>query len=116
MFIKFVMYPRNLPHGRKEDWNKFIVFIAVVIDSIWYVRNMVVHQNLTLDIPQLLKDIRRGYEEQLSAWASDVPVWELSDPHCFKINFDAALSHNTLVSAIICRDDRGHVIAALLLK
>lgn len=50
-WIKFVMYPRNLPHGRKEDWNKFIVFIAVVIDSIWCVRNMIVHQNLTLDIP-----------------------------------------------------------------
>lgn len=115
-WLEFMLDPRNLPDVQRHHWREIILYIAVVLDSIWFTRNSVVHQHVVVQLDQLMAIIRHRYDEQILAWASafghPLSVWKPPDPLCFKIKFDISTLNNKLVFAVVCRDSKGAIVKA----
>lgn len=58
-WMSFVLEPRNMLVEQRD----FILYLAVVVDTIWYYRIMVV-----LELEGVQASIRRKYDEQIHAW------------------------------------------------
>lgn len=87
-----------------------------MIDSIWFTRNSIVHQQAILNLYDLQSSIFRRFTAHLMAWSerfSSPPcVWNPPGPGVIKLNFDTAVTHTSLVFAVVCRNSDGEVIAA----
>lgn len=67
-WMKFVLNPRNLPSDLQQRWREFILYVAIVVDSIWYARNSLVHHKVPVDVQDIQTNIRRRFDEHFFAW------------------------------------------------
>ncbi|KAB1212032.1 hypothetical protein CJ030_MR5G017882 [Morella rubra] len=118
--MKFVLNCSNLPPDRQEEWNWMMLNIALIIDTIWYTRNGVVHDGKEFDIWELVNSIHRRYFEHQADWEGsagtrDCP-WTLPLEGMLKINFDVAVRANEVCAAAVCRNHKGELLCVRLKK
>lgn len=115
-WFSFILEPCNLPQHCRADWQFFILYIAVVLDSIWFVRNLVVHHNQEVALQNTIDLILRRYDEQVYAWHShkvcSLPRWLPPAPNVVSITGDVAVYSGGLTYAVFSRDDKGTILEA----
>lgn len=115
-WLNFVLEPRNLPLTHRDEWQQFILYVAVVIDSIWFTRNMVVHNQKEVVLDNILAMIHRRFDEQMYVWYSlkERPLhrWIPPAPNIVIVNGDVAISDGKLIFAMVSRDNKGEILAA----
>lgn len=111
---------RNLPSDRQKDWNWTTLNIALIIDTIWYTRNGVVHDGSEFDVWDLVHSIHRRYLEHQAAWEGPAVTWDcqwtLPLEGMLKINFDVCVRANELCAAAVCRNHKGEMLCVHLKK
>lgn len=103
----------NLPFDQQINFSRFA---AILMDSIWFARNRIIHKGGSLIISQLLTTIHSRFQELLAAWSEKsskpLPVWKPPPWNTWKINFDIASRKSFAFAAVVCRNSEGHIIFA----
>lgn len=107
-WLDFILDPRNMLLHLRHNWRNFILFAAVVVDSIWSTRNLEVGLSMcAFNLHDLQGYITRRWEEHLHTWAlqqgSQVCNWTPPSLNVVKINCDAYVLQNKLIFIVVCR-------------
>jgi hypothetical protein len=99
------------------DQHKFQIFTAVACDILCFYRNKAYHDGISYDAISMSKHINKMTLEHFQAWHSSSLTlednWTPPPPNWVKINFDTAICDSFLAQAVICRDDKGHILQAM---
>lgn len=68
VFVSHLLEPHKFFGVAKDSLHRFVLCAALLLNSIWHLRNDVVHNQVLLDPWQLLSTIRRRYGEHCLAW------------------------------------------------
>lgn len=94
----------------------FLLQAAVIIDTIWFSRNLMVHQGKLQGPLEMMMDMKRRLCEHLAAWSEIEAVqqlrWQPPLPGFFKVNFDATLRGSTAFLGLVCRPPNGILLQA----
>lgn len=63
--IKMVLLAESTIQINKGSLDAFVLNVVVVIDSLWFLRNKIIHENAQVDIGELVTSIRRHYLSML---------------------------------------------------
>ncbi|KAB1219795.1 hypothetical protein CJ030_MR3G005804 [Morella rubra] len=89
---------------------------AVICDTMWMTRNLLVHQDKSFSAHEMELDMNRRLHEHLAAWsASDQTLqfrWCPPLPDFHKVNFDAAIRGSTAFLGVVFRPPDGSLIHA----
>lgn len=69
ILVQCLLLPHRFFRVDKAFLHQFVLCASLVLDSIWHLRNDVVHNQIQPDLLALLSFIRRRYGENLFAWA-----------------------------------------------
>lgn len=107
VFVKQLIMTHRFFGIGKASLQHFMLCPYIVLDSIWHLRNEVVHKLARPDLLVLIASIRRRFGEHLVAWAKVSPsaclVW--LPPPLGGVNVAVRSSH--LVLAVVLRDHEG---------
>jgi ribonuclease HI len=93
--------------------------LALTLESIWNLRNQVVHNNAQVNHLVIVKNLEERIIEHFNilnpatccnTLLEVLPRWSAPPPNSVKFNVDAATSKNGFTIAAIARDDAGFVI------
>ncbi|KAB1221827.1 hypothetical protein CJ030_MR2G025911 [Morella rubra] len=89
----------------------FLIQAAVICGTIWFSRNLLVHQAQHPNPHAMVTDVHRRLQEHLAAWSASEAVIQAKctppPPGFFKVNFDAALRGSTAFLGAVCRPPDG---------
>ncbi|KAB1223742.1 hypothetical protein CJ030_MR2G016673 [Morella rubra] len=106
--IRMLSQPRRFLHIDKEMQCDFSLSAAIVVDTIWFGRNRVVHQGMDVNIRDFIIMVHRRFLEHSQTWRISAmfgcKVW--CPPSCgqLKCNVDVALRGGVAVLAACFRD------------
>jgi hypothetical protein len=118
-WVKAILYPHQLLSIPKHYTHEFQVTAAIIMDSIWYARNSLIHKNTIPDPSFLLKHISNTSRAHLTAWKQTSPsnlAWSPPPKGFLKANFDVAIRQHMAVAAATLSDHDGNIIAAVSKK
>lgn len=83
-----------------------MVYVAVVMDTLWFSRNQKVHNLTPADPNLIIQRIQRCRRQHLAAWGEkakqDLKIWSPPPDGFVKINTDAAIRSSYLAIVCIC--------------
>ncbi|KAB1199595.1 hypothetical protein CJ030_MR0G020163 [Morella rubra] len=110
-FILGLLYASRTFGIPKVDCRNFTLAAALVLDSLWYLCNDVIHNKATIDPFVVIQTTRRGYLEHSLAWnAVEVAsglFWRPSPVGSWKCNVDVAVRSSHSVLTVVVRDSEG---------
>ena len=118
-WVKFILNPSPVLGIQNFDQQKFILYAAILCDTIWKKRNELVHsanpEGLT-DPRQIADQIQKSYLDHCQAW--DFKIfdrgrllgWTPPSPPHIKLNFDAAIGEGVVGLAMVCRDHMAKIL------
>jgi hypothetical protein len=80
------------------DIRRFQIFTALIMDTIWFSRNKLIHEAIQPDPPKIILQLKITHEFHISALPS---LWSPPQPGSFKGNFDVAVCGNFAVTATV---------------
>uniref|UniRef100_A0A2N9FKX2 RNase H type-1 domain-containing protein n=1 Tax=Fagus sylvatica TaxID=28930 RepID=A0A2N9FKX2_FAGSY len=118
--IELLISPPATWNFSKEDCVKLLLTGAIIMDLIWRIRNMVVHDQFKVNMSQLVVELRsRSREHWYSKNTMPDPLlkkqsvkWEVPEQGWYKVNCDAAIGRKFSSIAVVVRDWRGLVVLA----
>ena len=92
---------------------RFQIFAALVLDTIWFARNKLIHNNIQPVPAKTVQQLRITHEYHISAWQVSAlsSLWSPPQP-CVKGNFDVAICGNFAVTAAVISDSSEEIICA----
>lgn len=103
-----------------NEIHNFQLFAINLIDAIWRCHNKLVHDGTMVDIPAFSHNVNKIAKVHLEAWRSKPhpgsQLWLPPPPGVIKINSDMAIWENFVVVAIVCCNDQGVVLGAVVEK
>lgn len=73
-WVRFILKPGQLLSLPFDQHLNFTRFGAILLDSIWFTRNQLLHKGGGLNIIDLLFSIRSRYVELVAAWEDKPPT------------------------------------------
>lgn len=106
---------RISPNHREANRKKFTISTNfIIMDSVWFSRNQLVHHGGNLNIIHLLWIICSQYHELICVWLEKVsnlhPVWHPPPLDSWKFNFDVAIRKSLAFTTIVYRDHEGNIL------
>ncbi|KAB1209735.1 hypothetical protein CJ030_MR6G001846 [Morella rubra] len=99
-----------------KDERNFILRMALIIDTIWFSRNQLVHSGVLSPPLELSRTLNGRLLAHLAAWQIHDRelnlVWIPPLEGVWKLNFDAAIRGEIAYLAVICRDSLGVIYHA----
>lgn len=95
----------------------FLLFAAILFDSLWFSRNQVVHRGIQV-IPHIfIEKTRSLFLEHSIAWTNmmqleHTPRWCPPPETMWKINFDVAIRPSCSFAAVVCQNAAGNLLFA----
>lgn len=91
--MRFLLDPRKLPRGHRDEWADMMLSVALTLDVIWFARDQVVHGSDLTTPEAMIRDVHGRYQSHKSAWSSKNEVldiqWKPPDLGQIKVNYDA---------------------------
>ena len=115
--INLILNPHAASCQAHELWTVSLN-MALTLEEIWRVLNLVLHHKANIDIHAAVQSIRYRFQEYLTALSgpphptpSPVPsCWVPPPPGSIKINVNAAISTSKAAFAVVTRDYLGAVV------
>lgn len=116
-WLKFLLNKKNLPDHDQDNWSLMMLAVAITLDSLWCMRNCIVHEGKSLVLEDLIQSIRRRFEDHRRVWAQEdenvVMGWQPPSVGALKINFYVSVRMNSLCVAAVCRNFKRSIFAYL---
>lgn len=71
-WIKFILDPSNLPATDRDRWPDLMLAVVLTVDSIWTVRNKIIHGEKSMDILMTIRSVKNRFAAHKEAWNSPV--------------------------------------------
>ena len=111
-WIIAIIYPSTRLAVPLADIRRFQIFATFVMDTIWFARNKLIHENTQLVPAKTIQQLRITHEYHISAWQASALsfLWSLPPPGSVKGNFDVTVSRNFAVEvAVISNPSRDYL-------
>ncbi|KAB1219217.1 hypothetical protein CJ030_MR3G001300 [Morella rubra] len=109
--VRTLSQPHRFLHVFEDRQRDFSLCVAIVLDSIWFWRNRVVHQGLEVDVLKMVRMTHRHYFEHLQAWrisaTASSTVWFPPLQGRLKYNVDVAIRGRAAILVAVFRDSGG---------
>lgn len=110
-FIKWIVCSKRAFLHSPVEHRNYVLHAAIVLDSIWYAWNSVIHQDWFVTMHELIGSVKRRYLDHLQAWSDiRVPVcsgWLPPAEGRWKCNVDVAVRVPFSALAVSFRDHLG---------
>ena len=90
-FTRLFLQPHRLLNVPREDARYVALNVALVVDSLWFWRNKVVHQNEEVVLVYLIRFFHRRYSAHLLALRTSVSSYCTGCRRLFRVNIGAML-------------------------
>lgn len=109
IWFKFILNPYNLPANVRGKWDEFMLYIAIVLDSLWFTRNKVVHENLEPNASVMVQEVARRYADHGAAWSQKkcCIFWQPPLVGQLKINYDVSIKEDIMCFVAVCKNHIG---------
>ncbi|GLT62056.1 hypothetical protein SLA2020_347210 [Shorea laevis] len=118
-WIQAIVRPHiHLAIPNRETFD-FQIIVVIILDQTWFVRNQLIHNNITADIQITLKLIANTVKEHLTAWKNSPQgqtIWQSPPLGALKVNFNVAIRPLFSVAAAVLSNSNEVIISAITKK
>lgn len=116
-WIQLILHADSTLHLPFEDFQPFILFFAILLDSLQFSKNQFVHHGIQAEPPMVIDKIRALYFKHSLAWnevlrPTPPTLWRPPPDNVWKINFDVAVRNSYSFVAAVCRNIEGTILFA----
>jgi hypothetical protein len=106
-WIIAIIYPFARLDVPLADIRRFQIFEALILDTIWFARNKLIHDNIQPVPAKTVQQLRITHEHHISAWQASTlsSLWSPPQPGCVKENFDVAICGNFAVAVAVISNE-----------
>ncbi|XP_042969130.1 uncharacterized protein LOC122301822 [Carya illinoinensis] len=112
-WIECILSPNKILGIFSNEEHSFQIFALVAMDSIWFLRNKVVHDAITPDLEMFISQTLKIHKEHCEAWdnvmINNSHNWKAIPKDHHILTFDVAVRENGSTAAAICRKDEGDI-------
>lgn len=112
-WFHIILNPKQSLGLPDSQYQNFILFVALLLDGVWFLRNKVVHNEGNPEPTIRIHDLQRRCAEHTFTWVAHTATvsnsWQPPWVGCIKINVDVAVHQHFLIIAAICRNSLKHI-------
>jgi hypothetical protein len=113
-WILAIIFPEISLGIYKNEVKKFQLYAALMLDSIWRCRNILIHDKVQPIPSKVFFELSRNFNSHLKAWkdATIPSLWTVPAAGWIKGNFDVAVRGSFAMAAVVLSDEKGTIVAA----
>ena len=113
-WILAIIFPVAILGIPKVEVWKFHLYTALILDSIWRCRNILIHEGVQPSPSKVFYELSSTFNKHLQAWreAALPSLWIAPAAGWIKDNFDAAVRGSFAVATTVLSDENGAIVAA----
>jgi hypothetical protein len=113
-WILAIIFPDISLGISKNEVKKFQLYAALMLDSIWRCRNILIHDKVQPIPSKVFIELSSNFNSHLKAWkdAALPSLWVVPAAGWIKGNFDVAVRGSFAVAAAVLSDENGSIVAA----